>query len=102
MAKQLAAELKKNEPRFQQLMQDELVRLLQYKDKYSFKDPRFPVYQQYRCEDLACAKTKINQLLESCTWFRNIALCFQNNSNEVNSAYGLNSHFTDYFVPALF
>ena len=64
MARQLAAELKKNEPRFQQLMQEELVRLLQYKDKYSYKDPRFPVYQQYQCEDLTCAKTKITQQLE--------------------------------------
>ncbi len=65
MARQLAAELKKNEPRFQQLMQEELVRLLQYKDKYSFKDPRYPVYQQYQCEDLACAKAQITQQLEA-------------------------------------
>lgn len=65
MAKQLAAELKDNEPRFQQLMQEELVRLLQYKDKYSYQDPRLPIYKSYQCKDLACAKAQIAQRLES-------------------------------------
>ncbi len=65
MAKQLAAELRKNEPRFQELMQQELVRLLQYKDKYSYKDPRQAIFDQLGYSNAAEARTLLkNQLTQ--------------------------------------
>ena len=63
MAKQLAAELKNNEPRFQELMQQELVRLLQFKDKYSFRDPRQALFDQLGCKNAAEARSLLNQQL---------------------------------------
>ena len=61
MAKQLAAELKNNEPKFRELMQKELVNLMQYKDKYSFIDPRTPIFNQMQCVDLECTNAKIKE-----------------------------------------
>ncbi|MBK8698917.1 MAG: paraquat-inducible protein A [Saprospiraceae bacterium] len=64
MAVQLAAELKNNEPRFRQIMQNELVRLMQYKDKYVYVDPRLDQFKALGCEDLDCAKAKLNNSID--------------------------------------
>jgi cell division protein FtsL len=61
MAKQLAKELRKQEPRFKEIMQSELRNLLQFQDKYSYVDPRIEIFKNYRCSDLTCTNLKIKE-----------------------------------------
>lgn len=65
MANQLAVELRKQEPRFKEIMQSELRNLLQYTDKYSFTDPRIEVFKTYGCEDINCTNEKIKATITS-------------------------------------
>jgi hypothetical protein len=65
MAKQLAQELKKNEPRFQDIMQSELTKLINYTDKYSFIDPRLDKFTNYECRDLLCTNNRIKTKIAS-------------------------------------
>lgn len=64
MAKTLAKELKSNEPRFRQIMQDELKNLLKYDIKYKYIDPRQNVFAKYTCENIDCTNGKIKINLE--------------------------------------
>lgn len=63
MAKTLAAELKNNEPRFQELMRQELSRLLQFNDKYAYMDPRAAMFKEFNCPDLQCTGDFLNKEL---------------------------------------
>jgi hypothetical protein len=65
MAKQLAKELKKNEPRFQDIMQSELSKLVNYDDKYSFVDPREEQFKAYGCRDLLCTNTTLKTQIKT-------------------------------------
>jgi hypothetical protein len=59
MASNLAKELKKNEPRFQSIMQSELSRLVNYQDKYTYVDPRIDIFKGYGCQDIICTNNKL-------------------------------------------
>ncbi len=63
MAKSLTVELKKYQPQIRTLMQNELVRLMNYKDKYDFNDPRSSIYSKYNCTDIDGTNKIINQKL---------------------------------------
>ncbi len=63
MAKQLSLELKNSEPRFRDLMQKELINLMQYKDKYSYVDPRNAEFLKHKCPDLDCTNKSIKEEL---------------------------------------
>jgi hypothetical protein len=63
MAKQLAAELKNNEPRFQEIMQKELVNLMNYTDKYSYVDPRIEAFKKYNCMEIECSNKYLKSTL---------------------------------------
>lgn len=65
MAKTLAIELKNQEPRFKEIMQQELKNLLQYNDKYSYTDPRSKVFETFNCTDIKCTNEKINAQLST-------------------------------------
>ncbi len=63
MAKQLSLELKNNEPRFKDIMHQELINLMQYKDKYSYVDPRIAQFTKHKCNDLECTNKSITEEL---------------------------------------
>ncbi len=63
MAIQLAQELKKQEPRFKEIMQKELVNLMQYTDKYTYIDPRVEEFKKYKCTDLECTNKYLKDQL---------------------------------------
>lgn len=52
MAKELASELKKQEPRIKEVMQNELKKMLKDEDSESFTDPRQNIYSKYSTNDL--------------------------------------------------
>jgi hypothetical protein len=61
LAKQLAKELKNNEPRFNDIMQKELVKLMQYDEKYPYTDPRQALFISKNCDELKCYNIALNQ-----------------------------------------
>ena len=63
MAKQLSQELKKNEPRIKEVMQDEIKKMMVTQDKFPQADPRIPIYNKYGQSDLASTKSSIKTLL---------------------------------------
>jgi Paraquat-inducible protein A len=65
MAKQLSLELKNNEPKFRELMQKELINLMQFKDKYTYTDPRIAAFAKYKCNDIECANKSITEALST-------------------------------------
>jgi DNA-binding ferritin-like protein (Dps family) len=70
MAHNLAIELKNNQPRFRKIMQSELVKLMNYDDKYSYKDPRIELFKSYGCNDITCTNKKLNQKLQDLKAFQ--------------------------------
>jgi hypothetical protein len=64
MAKQLALELKKNEPRIKDVLQQEIKSMLKTEDRFPQKDPRSAIYEKYGQQDYKSTKQYLKKAIE--------------------------------------
>lgn len=64
MAKQLAQELKKNEPRIKEVLQREIKSMMKTEDRFPQEDPRASIYKKYDQPDLESTKQYLKTAIE--------------------------------------